>query len=67
MPREGVTVAADRARYPFGTCLEIEGIGPRIVQDVGGAIKGRMLDVYFSSHDAALEFGRRELRVRRCL
>ena len=66
MPDQGTTVAADRARYPLGTCLEIEGLGRRIVQDVGSAIRGRRLDVFYYSHADALRFGRREMRVRRC-
>jgi 3D (Asp-Asp-Asp) domain-containing protein len=51
----------------MGTCLEIEGLGRRYVQDVGGAIKGRALDVFYYSHSDALRFGRREMRVRGCV
>lgn len=41
----------------------IEGVGERIVQDRGSAIKGQKLDVYMSDLDVALEFGRQKLRV----
>jgi len=50
----------------MGTCLEIEGLGKRVVQDVGGAIKGLKLDVFYYAHSDALRFGRREMRVRAC-
>jgi 3D (Asp-Asp-Asp) domain-containing protein len=57
---EGVTIAADLNILPIGTMVEIEGIGRRIVQDKGGAIKGNRLDLYFSDHKTALAFGKQE-------
>ena len=65
-PAQGTTVAADPRVWPMGTCLEIEGLGKRYVHDVGGAIKGARLDVFYASHRDALLFGRREMRVRAC-
>lgn len=52
----GYTIAADKSIYPFGTILYING-QPYEVQDVGGAIKGNKIDVYFDNHQDALNFG----------
>ena len=57
--------------YPFGTKMYVPGYGEAIVEDRGGAIKEvntpsgviTHLDVYFDSHQAALNFGRQELEV----
>ena len=53
---EGVTVAADPKVIPMGTKIIIDG-HEYTVQDTGGAIKGNRIDVYFDSHQDALEFG----------
>jgi len=55
---EGQTVSADWDLFPPGTQIYIDGIGYRVVEDKGGAIKGNRLDVYMDSHEAALEAGR---------
>lgn len=57
--KEGVTIAADTSIYPFGTKLLI-GDTVYTVQDRGSSIVGNRLDIYFESHEAALEFGRRK-------
>lgn len=60
-----VFVAAPR-KYPSGTEMIIEGYaGGKIVkvEDVGGAIKGNKLDLFFHTHAAALQFGRQQLDV----
>ena len=44
--------------------MEIEGLGYRIVEDTGSAIKGHRIDIYFEAHEEALEFGLQEVRVR---
>lgn len=54
--KEGVTVAADINVLPYGTKIIIDG-HQYIVQDRGGSIKGNRIDIYFESHQAALEFG----------
>lgn len=47
----GRTCAAS-ADLPFGTRLWIEGIGERVVEDRGGAIKGSRIDVLCEDHPA---------------
>ena len=51
---EGVTCAAP-SNFEFGTELIVDG-HTYTVQDRGGAINGNHLDIYFSSHQAALNF-----------
>ncbi|WP_256975007.1 3D domain-containing protein [Paenibacillus amylolyticus] len=60
MTKEGVTIAADWKVLPKGTKVYIEGVGERIVQDVGGAIKKNKIDVYFESEKDAFDFGKRK-------
>ena len=59
---EGITAATDKS-MPFGTKIYIDGVGERIVQDRGGAIKGNRIDLYFDSHQEALNFGRQTKEV----
>ena len=59
---EGVTVAMNKS-IPFGTKIYIDGVGERIVQDRGGAIKNNRIDLYFDSHQEALNFGRQTKEV----
>ena len=52
----GRTIAADTAKLPFGTKVVING-HTYTVEDRGGAIRGNRIDVFFSSHAKALEWG----------
>ena len=58
------TIAADRSRYPFGTVMYIEGYGYGTVEDVGGAIKGEHIDLYFYSHGRAEAWGKQIKNVK---
>ena len=63
MAKKG-TVAADTRFYPFGTVMEIPGYGMGRVEDTGSAIKGQLrIDLFFKSHNDALEWGRKRLSV----
>jgi 3D (Asp-Asp-Asp) domain-containing protein len=57
------TIAADTARYPFGSVMRVPGYGLGRVEDRGGAIRGDRLDVFFRDHEDALRWGRQTLRV----
>lgn len=62
----GRFVAADTSVLPFGKKLSIPGYNagkPVEVADRGGAIKGNRLDVYFRTHQQALQWGRQWLNV----
>jgi 3D (Asp-Asp-Asp) domain-containing protein len=62
-PSSRETVSVDPRVVPLGTRLVIEGVGPRVAADTGGAIKGRRLDIWEPSAAACTRFGRRQLRV----
>ncbi|QOV91890.1 3D domain-containing protein [Humisphaera borealis] len=62
----GRFVAADRTVLPLGTKLMIPGYHNETmveVVDTGSAIKGNRLDVYYPSHQTALEWGKRWVDV----
>ena len=58
------TIAADTRLYPFGTRLHVPGYGTGTVEDVGGSIRGRHIDVWFPTHEAARRWGARWLKVK---
>lgn len=60
---QGVTIATDPDVIPMGTEVEIDG-HIYIAQDVGGAISGNRIDLYFDSHEDALQWGVQEKTVR---
>jgi 3D (Asp-Asp-Asp) domain-containing protein len=62
----GLFVAADTKLFKFGTQLQIPGYAsgqPVEVIDRGGAIKGYHVDVFFSSHEQAKAWGKRNIEV----
>lgn len=60
--KEGVTIACP-PQFPFGTKIRIEGLGTRICEDRGGAIKGNHIDIYVETKKEAFSFGRQNLEA----
>lgn len=57
----GRTIAAPK-NFPFGTKLVING-HTYTVEDRGGAIQGNRIDIYFNTHEEALQWGVKYLEV----
>jgi len=58
------TVAVDPAAIPLGTRMWVEGYGEAVAADTGGMIKGRKIDVYFPTHQEAVEWGRKRVTIK---
>lgn len=58
------TVAADTSRFPYGSIVEIPGYGYGMVEDTGGAIKGNHMDLWFPSHEEAMQWGKQRKLVK---
>jgi 3D (Asp-Asp-Asp) domain-containing protein len=62
--KEGITVAAPRS-IPFGTRLDIQNVGVRIVSDRLALKFDNRIDVFFNSHEKAKQFGIKKLVVKK--
>ncbi|MEW8979508.1 MAG: G5 domain-containing protein [Symbiobacterium sp.] len=60
--RRGV-VAVDPSVIPLYTRVYVEGYGPAVAADTGGAIRGNRIDVCFDTLEEALAWGVRRVRV----
>lgn len=57
------TIAADPNILPYGTEI-LCGMGEFVVEDTGGALKGKnQIDFFFDTHEEALKFGRQEFTI----
>lgn len=59
--KAGRTIAAP-STFPFGTKIMING-HIYTVEDRGGAIKGNRIDIYFDTHEQALQFGVKNMEI----
>ncbi len=62
VPTSNRTVAVDTSIIPFGTRLVING-QVYVAEDVGGAIKGKHIDMFFYTHAEAVRWGKRNMEV----
>lgn len=58
--KEKETIACP-PQFPFGTKLNIEGMGTYFCEDRGGAIKANHIDIYMKTKKEAFAFGRKNL------
>ena len=58
------TIAADTARYPFGTVMWVPGYGYGTVEDRGADMRANRIDLFFSTHEQALNWGKRRVRAK---
>lgn len=56
----GRTLAADPSVIPYGTEVIIGDI-TYVVEDCGGAVKGAKVDIFFNTHEEALQWGKRNV------
>lgn len=73
-PAYGITASGENARpgvvavdpdiIPLGTKIWVEGYGEAVAADTGGMIKGRKIDVYFPTHQEAVEWGRKRVTIK---
>lgn len=61
-PSVGIA-AVDPKVIPLGTRLYIDGYGFAKAMDIGGAIKGNRIDLFFDTKKEALKWGRRKVKV----
>lgn len=57
-------IAVDPNIIPLGSKVWVEGYGEAIAADTGGAIKGNKIDVFIPTQQQALEWGRKQVKVR---
>ena len=57
---EGRTIAVDPDLIPLGWWVYIEGYGFYRAEDTGGAVKGKIIDIYFDSSNQVKRFGRKK-------
>lgn len=57
-------VAVDPSVIPLGSLLWVSGYGVAVAGDTGGAIKGNLIDLHFSSVQQASSWGRKTVTVK---
>ena len=57
-------IAVDPSVIPLGSLVEVPGYGIAIAGDTGGAIKGNIIDLHFTTVEQANQWGRRNVTIR---
>ena len=57
-------IAVDPSVIPLGSKVWVEGYGHAIAGDIGGAIKGKKIDLHVPTKKAAYNFGRRTVKIK---
>ncbi len=57
--RNKKVIAVDPSVIPLGTKVHVEGYGTAVAGDVGGAIKGNIIDVHLPTTQDAINWGRK--------
>jgi 3D (Asp-Asp-Asp) domain-containing protein len=57
------SIAVDPRVIPLGTKVYVEGYGYAIAEDVGGAIKGNIIDVFFNTSSECRSWGVKYVNV----
>ena len=61
-PTEGRTIAADTSILPYGTQVVIDGV-VYTVEDCGSGVRGNHIDIFFATHEKAVAFGKKAVKV----
>ena len=64
VPTYSFTVAADPEVLPMNSIIRIKGLGDYIVHDIGGKVKGNVIDIYMNDCGVARLWGRRHRTVK---
>ena len=62
-PKEGRTIAVDPKVIPYGSIVYIQDYGYYIAEDCGGDIKSNRIDVFTTSHENAIQQGKKVANV----
>ncbi|GEL78609.1 hypothetical protein TMU01_28440 [Tenuibacillus multivorans] len=57
-------IAVDPDVIPLGSKVWVEGFGTATAADIGGAIKGKRIDIFMPTKKEALRYGVRQVRVK---
>jgi 3D (Asp-Asp-Asp) domain-containing protein len=63
LPTAHGVVAVDPSVIPLGTRMTIPGYGEAVAADIGGAVVGNTIDLWFASRAEALAWGRRTVTI----